>query len=81
MFRSFFPHPRLFFLSALGWAALSAIIWYAFGAALGAALGFTAALPDAPPVIGIAYFVTPQFLWFDVYYALVSIGVPFAITT
>ena len=72
MFRSFFPRPRLFLLSALGWALLTAFVWYAFGETLGAMLGFAAPLPDAPPVIGIAYFVTPQFLWFDLYYALVT---------
>ena len=72
MFRSFFPSPRLFLLSALGWAAAAVLVWYAFGEALGAAVGFAAPLPDAPPTIGIAYFVTPQFLWFDLYYALVT---------
>lgn len=72
MFRSFFPRPRLFFLSVLAWAGLTALVWYSFGEALGAALGFAAPPPDAPPVIGIAYFVTPQFLWFDLYYVLVT---------
>ncbi|MFD2113384.1 peptide antibiotic transporter SbmA [Thiorhodococcus fuscus] len=72
MFRSFFPRPGLFFWSALGWATLCILVWYLFGEALGAALGFPPSAEDAPPVIGIGYFVTPQFVWFYIYYALAT---------
>ncbi|EXJ16468.1 peptide antibiotic transporter SbmA [Imhoffiella purpurea] len=72
MFRSFFPRPGLFFWSALGWAAFSILVWYLFGDALGSALGFPPAAEDAPPVIGIGYFVTPEFIWFYIYYALMT---------
>ncbi|EGV28662.1 SbmABacA family protein [Thiorhodococcus drewsii AZ1] len=73
MFRSFFPRPGLFFWSALGWATLCILVWYLFGEALGALLGFPPSAEDAPPVIGIGYFVTPQFIWFYVYYALATV--------
>ena len=69
MFRSFFPSPRLLFLSALLWSALAVAVWYGFGADLGAALGFAPPAPDSAPVIGLGYFVTPQLLWFYLYYA------------
>jgi len=73
LFRSFFPRPGLFFWSALGWATLCILVWYLFGEALGALLGFPPSAEDAPPVIGIGYFVTPQFIWFYVYYALATV--------
>jgi peptide/bleomycin uptake transporter len=69
VFRSFFPSPRLFFSSALVWAALTVAFWYGVGESLGAILGFPPPPPDAAPVIGLGYFVTPQFLWFYLYYA------------
>lgn len=69
MFRAFFPRPRLFFICVLAWSALAVVIWYAFGAALGARFGFPPPATDAESVIGIAYFYTPQFVWFYIYYA------------
>jgi peptide/bleomycin uptake transporter len=64
VFQSFFPRPKLFLLSALVWVALAVIVWYGAGEQIGAALGFAPADPEAPPVLGLGYFVTPQFLWF-----------------
>ncbi len=71
MFKSFFPNPKPFFVSAVIWAFLSAGLWYGYGRELGTALGFEFAPPDAPPVVGIHYFWTQSFLWFYVYYAAV----------
>ncbi|MEO5806836.1 peptide antibiotic transporter SbmA [Devosia sp.] len=34
MFRSFFPNPRLFFLSAAAWIALTMLIWFTIGGAV-----------------------------------------------
>ncbi|MCB1760248.1 MAG: peptide antibiotic transporter SbmA [Gammaproteobacteria bacterium] len=72
MFRSFFPLPRLYFLSALIWASIVVTFWYLSGDGLGRLLGFDLPEGEADPVIGIGYFVTPQFLWFYCYYAIVS---------
>jgi peptide/bleomycin uptake transporter len=66
MFLSFFPRPRLFFLSAALWASLCVVAWYAAGRPLGARLGFG---PPAQPVIGVALFWSRPFLWFDLYFA------------
>lgn len=70
MFKSFFPQPKIFFLSAVAWSLLSAFVWYIYGAEIGTALGFEFA-PDDGQVVGIRYFWTQSFLWFYVYYAVV----------
>ncbi|MCB1724732.1 MAG: peptide antibiotic transporter SbmA [Gammaproteobacteria bacterium] len=69
MFRSFFPRPGLFFLSAVVWTALAVLVWYTAGEALGQVFGFPPEAPDAAPVIGLGFFATTQFLWFYCYYA------------
>ncbi|MAK79570.1 MAG: peptide transporter, partial [Marinovum sp.] len=68
MFESFFPKPKLFFLSLFGWVALLIIFWYTSGEYVGTALGFN--LEDTAPVIGLGHFITPQFLWFDTYFLI-----------
>ena len=68
MFESFFPKPKLFFLSLFGWVALLIIFWYTSGEYVGTALGFN--LEDTGPVIGLGHFITPQFLWFDTYFLI-----------
>jgi peptide/bleomycin uptake transporter len=60
MFVSFFPRPKLFFWSAVAWTALCMAFWYGFAGQF---------FPDPEkPIIGLATFVTPSALWFDVYY-------------
>jgi peptide/bleomycin uptake transporter len=70
LFVSFFPNPRAFFLSAVIWTVIVVASWYIGGSELGALVGLTNPLPDAPPTIGGAYFVSEPFVWFYVYYAL-----------
>lgn len=72
MFRSFFPRPGLFFISVLVWTIISSLTWYLAGDTLGTALGFDLPPEDAPAVIGVGFFVTPQFLWFYCYYIIVA---------
>lgn len=76
MFVSFFPHPRLFLLTALGWIACAVALWYGVGAEIGAALGFAAPAPDAEPELGLGYFISPSFQWFYLY--CLGFLVPFA---
>ncbi len=70
MFTSFFPRPRLFFLSAVAWIAIAVGLWYGGGRDLGAAFGMPPVDPDAPPIIGLGMFVAPYFLWFYLYFAV-----------
>ncbi|MGH6972685.1 MAG: peptide antibiotic transporter SbmA [Caulobacteraceae bacterium] len=65
MFVSFFPRPRLFFLSAAIWALLAIALWYGWARAFGASLGFA---HSGPTVIGIGMFWTGPFIWFDLYF-------------
>jgi peptide/bleomycin uptake transporter len=61
MFVSFFPRPRLFFISVLIWTALSMALWYGFAKDLIGA--------SEPDIIGVGAFWSTKALWFDVYFA------------
>ncbi|MGE0699460.1 MAG: peptide antibiotic transporter SbmA [Hyphomicrobiaceae bacterium] len=69
MFKSFFPRPRLLLLSALIYAAIAAGLWLLAGDAVMARFGVAPVDPEQAP-IGLAYFVTPQFLAFCIYYGM-----------
>ena len=47
MFVSFFPRPKLFFWSAIAWAALAMAFWYGFASNL---------VDSSPGVVGVALF-------------------------
>ena len=72
MFQSFFPRPKLFFLSALLWALVAIAGWYGVVRELGVSIGFAPHPAEAQP-IGLAHFITPDFLWFYLYYAVFSV--------
>ena len=74
MLESFFPKPKQFFLCAIAWSLLGVFSWYFGGKELGLALGFDFPAKDAPPVIGLGHFTTPDFLWFYVYYFVFTIS-------
>jgi peptide/bleomycin uptake transporter len=61
MFVSFFPRPKLFFLSAIAWTALAMAFWYGYADDL---IG-----SSAPDVVGVALFWSARSLWFDLYFA------------
>jgi peptide/bleomycin uptake transporter len=67
MFVSFFPRPKLFFLSAIVWALLAIAFWYGVADDLGNSLGISSA---SPQVVGLAMFVSGSSLWFYAYFAL-----------
>ncbi len=77
MFVSFFPQPRLFFLSAVAWTAVVMLLWY-FGlppvlppASKWAELAgwYTA---EAEPIIGVERFWTGPFLYFYAYWTIAT---------
>ena len=66
MFKSFFPNPKIFFISALIFAGLTCAVWYGYNEQMGALLGLD--ITNAEPVIGLQHFVTDSFLLFYTYY-------------
>lgn len=62
MFVSFFPRPKLFFLSIIAWATLAMTFWYGYADDL---IG-----SSAPDAVGVAVFWSARALWFDLYFAL-----------
>lgn len=69
MFVSFFPRPKLFFISAVVWSLMLVLFWFNGGAQLGALFGLPPADPGVPPIIGISVFWSKPFLWFYLFYA------------
>jgi len=70
LFVSFFPKPKLFFTSAAVWSLVLVFIWFFGGEQLGATFGLPPAAEGAPPIIGVAVFWSPPFLWFYIYFAV-----------
>lgn len=66
MFKSFFPNPRLFFLSVVVYSGICSFIWYSYSEQIGEFLAFD--LAPAAPVIGLGHFLTDSFLLFYLYY-------------
>ncbi|MGB3503507.1 MAG: peptide antibiotic transporter SbmA [Mesorhizobium sp.] len=72
MFVSFFPRPKLFFISAAIWAVCAILFWFFVAEQMGASFGMPPAADGAPPIIGIEVFWSPPFLWFYIYFAVVA---------
>jgi peptide/bleomycin uptake transporter len=70
VFVSFFPKPKLFFLSAAAWSLFLILLWFFGGHQFGSVLGLGPADPGAPPIIGINVFWSKPFLWFYIYYTV-----------
>lgn len=68
MFKSFFPHPRIFFPTLLIWTIISITIWYLFNDEMGVIFNITTS--DTTPVIGLGFFVTDSFLLLYLYYVV-----------
>jgi peptide/bleomycin uptake transporter len=67
VFVSFFPRPPVFAVSAVLWGALAIGLWYTYGPQLGELLGFHIQA-SGTKIVGAAVFVSPQFLWFYLYF-------------
>jgi len=74
VFESFFPRPKVFFLSVMLWAGLGILIWYGAGDSIGAALGFALPEPAGEPIVGLHYFYSSSFLWFYLFYTVWSLA-------
>jgi peptide/bleomycin uptake transporter len=72
VFESFFPKPKPFFLSALLWTACVVAFWYTIGDSVAEAIGFQFSPPGSAPIIGLGYFVTPEFMWFYLVFSVAT---------
>jgi peptide/bleomycin uptake transporter len=69
VFVSFFPQPKLFFISAAAWSIFLVLVWFFGGAEVGAVFGLPPAAADAPRIVGVSVFWSKPFLWFYIYFA------------
>ncbi len=67
MFRSFFPEPRLFFISLVLWAVVCITGWYTIGDTLSSVIGLAI---SGQEIIGAGRFWSKSFIWFYVYYTV-----------
>jgi peptide/bleomycin uptake transporter len=72
MFRSFFPQPKLFFISALVWAISCMASWQSGGYLLGRFVGLVPTA-DAGEIGNVTYFWSTDSLWFYIYYVICSV--------
>jgi peptide/bleomycin uptake transporter len=70
VFVSFFPQPRLFFLSTVAWSVVLIAFWYFGGEQLGAVFGLPPLGPEEEPIIGVSVFWSTAFIWFYIYYGV-----------
>eukprot|EP01032_Pedospumella_encystans_P001233 gene1233-1431_t len=70
VFHSFFPRPKLFFTSAALWTLVCIAVWYTVGPEIGAALGMPPLAEGQTPPVGLAFFFTPDNLWFYLYFTV-----------
>lgn len=70
MFKSFFPSPRLFFISVIVWFGVNMLLWYNGGKSWGEYLGFAVGYAQAELPIGISRFWAPATLWFYLWFFL-----------
>ncbi|ENV64933.1 peptide antibiotic transporter SbmA [Acinetobacter junii] len=68
MFKSFFPNPRLFFISVIVWLALNMLLWYTGGHGWGEYLGFPKGYAEAELPIGVSRFWSAAFMWFYIWF-------------
>ncbi|HVY19374.1 MAG TPA: peptide antibiotic transporter SbmA [Bauldia sp.] len=68
MFNSFFPQPKVFFISAAAWALFAVLLWYFGGEQFGAVVGLPPAAADAVPNIWPSRFLQPEYVWFYAYF-------------
>ena len=76
MFKSFFPNPKIFFISVLIFAGLTCAVWYGYNEQMAALFGLD--ITEAEPVIGLKHFVTNSFLLFYAYYFICTALFAFA---
>lgn len=70
MFRSFFPNPKWFFLSALLWFFINIALWYSGGSGWGTYIGFPMGYAEAELAVDVSRFWSARFLWFYLWFTV-----------
>ena len=68
MFKSFFPNPKPFFLSAAAWSLFGILLWNLAAKNWGASIGLPDPAADAAPIIGVLSLLTAPHIWFDLFF-------------
>jgi peptide/bleomycin uptake transporter len=71
MFRSFFPQPKLFFISLAVWAVICITGWYTIGPTIGGWIGLGG---TSEGIIGVEKFISDPFLWYYIYYTVCAVA-------
>ncbi len=71
MFKSFFPNPKVFFMSAAVWGLFCVLLWFFFAKNWGQYIGLPNPAEGTPPIIGPAVFISKPFIWFYIFYAVI----------
>ena len=72
MFKSFFPNPKWFFLSAVIWFIVNLALWYSGGSEWGTILGFEKDYHEAQLPYGVERFWAPANVWFYIWYLVAT---------
>lgn len=73
VFQSFFPRPKLFFFSAVLWAIAAILFWYGIADEFSRSSSSISSAEETPPPLGLAFFITSDFLWFYLYYGICTL--------
>jgi peptide/bleomycin uptake transporter len=71
MFRSFFPQPKLFFISLAVWAVICITGWYTIGPTIAGWIGLGG---TSEGIIGVEKFISDPFLWYYIYYTVCAVA-------
>jgi peptide/bleomycin uptake transporter len=68
MFKSFFPNPKVFFLSAAAWGLFTVLFWFFAAQSWGQYIGLPDPVAGTPEIIGAGVLVSAPHLWFNLYF-------------
>ncbi len=72
MFKSFFPNPKPFFWSAFFWSLFCVLLWFFAAKNWGQFIGLPNPAEGTPPIIGVSTFWSKPFIWFYIYFAVIT---------
>jgi peptide/bleomycin uptake transporter len=70
MFVSFFPKPKLFFISAALWSLFGILLWNLAAKNWGSVIGLPNPAEGTPSIIGAMALVSAPHIWFDLFFGV-----------